>query len=110
MMTEEKEIAEKVWELLGKQLLSASRTFDKTRKDYHEGSRDYLATTMDELEKILPRPKRKVKEERWINIGRDITDDELFIQSGALYSTKEEAEREVEETVATVRVTFEVEE
>ena len=69
----EKEIAEKVWDLLDKQLVSASRTFDDTWKEYHLGCRDCLATTMEELEKILPRPKRRVKKtlKRWVAVYKN---------------------------------------
>ena len=63
-----REWANKVWELFDKQLLSASRTYDDTWDEYHLGCRDCLATTMEELEAILPRPNRKVKkaEKRWV--------------------------------------------
>ena len=88
----EKETAEKVWGLLDKQLLSASRTFDVTRTVYRKGSRDYLATTMDELEKILPRPKRKVKkiEKRWV-VSYWSKEYQRVFERGSPFDKEEEA-------------------
>lgn len=106
----EKEIAEKVWDLLDKQLVSASRTFDDTWKEYHLGCRDCLATTMEELEKILPRPKRKVKKTKWVNIYQD-DDNESYLVS-PLHDNEDEAQHASkgdDAFIDRVTVTFEVE-
>ena len=97
----------KVWELFDKQLLSASRTYDDTWKDYHEGCRDSLATAMGELEEILPRPKRKVKKTMWSMIGKNNLTGGYY--TGGLHDEKEHAQ-ETGRGFALGKITFEVEE
>ena len=106
-----KEKAEDVWELLDKQLLSASRTFDVARTVYQKGSRDYLATTMDELEKILPRPKRKVKKTETVYLlvdyvgGRVKVDKRVFFSCGHA-----EVNKTVSDIIREIEISMEVEE
>ena len=107
MTSTEKEIAEKVWGIFD--------SYRQTINDRVVGifkTHALTATSQleDSIEKILPRPKRKVKKEMWVNIGEDIIDGTLMVQGRDLYETKEQAEKKREYTLATAKVVFEMEE
>ena len=106
-MTEEKEIAEKVWGWFEKEVRSALKNDDGIP---YEGTMALIETN---LEKILPRPKKKVrvKKERWISISKNMLEDRSYYTMGSycLYDKKEEVLK-YEGHVVIAKVTFEVEE